>query len=84
MKMRVASGACTTDMLYNVQYKYMYSTCSRVHTHTCTSDSLYICTITMYDVFMKYHAHVPLQMHFYHSMPDQQNVSSAQLPSCWL
>ena len=49
--------ACTTDMLYNVQYKHMYSTCSRVHTHlmlyniyTCTSDSLYIQCTNYYNV----------------------------------
>ena len=83
---------CTTDMLYNVQYKHMYSTRSRVHTHLMLYNIyihvlriLYIYnvqTITMYDVFMKYPVHVPLRMHFYHNMPDQQNVSSAQLPSC--
>ena len=44
-------------MLYNVQYKHMYSTCSRVHTHlmlyniyTCTSDSLYIQCTNYYNV----------------------------------
>ena len=52
---------CTTDMLYNVQYKHMYSTCSRVHTHLM----LYNIYIYMYFGFFIYTMYKLLQCMMY-------------------